>query len=658
MSIPTTDVDALLAKLNNNPDLSDLEKAYLREQLTAKKKYGLIWEEKPEAVEQQLLTGLPVLTELPERRVMNPATNEAKPDESSNLSVSTHTVKRVDSTTPATPGGQTTLVFNSAKPASLGDYYQSPNEAGLAESIIDLTPSPSPKTGEGGNTITHHTLIEGDNLHALTILNYTHAGQVDVIYIDPPYNTGNKDFKYNDTFKDEYIDKENPFRHSTWLSFMNRRLRLAKTLLKDTGVIFISIDDNEQAQLKLLCDEVFGEENCISNMTWKKSYGGGAKAKHIVGLTEYVLCYANNIANIPQLDLPPDPESKKYYTGVDEKFDTRGPFRTQPLATNSMDARPNLRYPILYQGEEVWPEKQWQWSKGRVEEALANKELLISKIKGKWSVRYKQYLISDDGSERPAKLFSLIEGMFTQDGTNAIKEMFDDGKAFSFPKPPALIKLLLSITWRNKNALVLDFFAGSGTTLHAVMALNAEDGGNRRCILVTNNENNIAEEVCYERNRRVIEGYTNSKGMAVPGLAGNALHYYRTGLVPLNDPAELVRRSVVQQATALLCLKEACYQSITPEGETGFALFGNEQHYLCIIYNDRFISRAVDHIATLEPLPGGPAHRYVHTYVYSTGTQTYDAEFLPVRDRVTLCALPEAILRAYQETVLQLKTAH
>ncbi len=242
-------------------------------------------------------------------------------------------------------------------------------------------------------------IIEGDNFDALRTLRMTHAGRVKCIYIDPPYNTGNRDFIYNDRF----VDKEDSYRHSKWLEFMYRRLELAKELLREDGVIFVSIDDNEVFHLGLLMEQVFGEENWISTLIWKKSYGGGAKAKHVVGLHEYVLCYACNKDAINAIDLPPDEEVRRYYKWTDEKVEQRGPYRLQPLATTSMDARPNLRYAIPFEDGEIWPEKQWQWSRDRTLAALANKELAISKTKRGWSVNYKQYLINDDGDERTAK---------------------------------------------------------------------------------------------------------------------------------------------------------------------------------------------------------------------------------------------------------------
>lgn len=362
-----------------------------------------------------------------------------------------------------------------------------------------------------------------------------------MIYIDPPYNTGNDSFIYPDKFsetrdeylsrigdKDEggYLTREGLFRknsrdsghyHSNWLSMMYPRLFLARNLLREDGVIFVSIDDNEIHNLRLLMNEVFGEENFIAQITWKKTYGGGSKAKHFVGLHEYILCFAKLLPVISKIDIPPDPESRKYYKGKDDKFEERGPFRTQPLATTSMDERPNLRFPIVWEENEIWPEKQWQWSKERVEEALKSDELILSKTSGKWSVRYKQYLLDTEGKERSAKLFTIQDGPYTQIGTYEINELFGNGKVFPFPKPSSLIKHLLKLTWEEKDAIILDFFSGSSPTAQAVLELSNEDISKSKfiCVQIPENteENSVAYKMGYktiaevgkERIRRVIE---------------------------------------------------------------------------------------------------------------------------------------------------------
>lgn len=376
-------------------------------------------------------------------------------------------------------------------------------KASLLKANTPITKTLRPCREESVNFDTTENLyIEGDNFEVLKILQESYLGKVKMIYIDPPYNTGN-DFIYKDDFKksreayEEELGVEDEdggklFRntdsngrfHSDWLSMMYERLVVARDLLKDDGVIFISVDDNEVLNLRKISDEIFGSENFIASIIWKKSYGGGAKSKHVVTLHEYIVGYAKSLQNINVIDLPPDPETRKYYTGKDEKFEKRGPYRTQPLATNSMDERPNLRYPIIHNEEEIWPEKQWQWSKQRTDQAYKNNELLISKSNGKWSVRYKQYLIDEDGNERSAKLYSVMDGPYTQKGTDEIKAYFGNGKIFTFPKPSDLLLTIFSQLWKDSNAIVLDFFSGSCPTAEAIMKINAEDSGSRKFIMV------------------------------------------------------------------------------------------------------------------------------------------------------------------------------
>lgn len=354
---------------------------------------------------------------------------------------------------------------------------------------------------------TRNLMIEGDNLEVLKCLRKAYApkgpsGGVKIIYIDPPYNTGG-DFVYPDNYSNSIskyreiigitaIDgtsltsnKEGSGRfHTDWLNMILPRLAVAHEVLANDGFIFISCNDVEAANLRQLLNEIFGEDNFVADIIWKKSYGGGAKVKHVVIHHEHVICYAKNKSSIDKIDLPPDPEAIRYYKFKDSKFDLRGPYRLQPLATNSNDERANLRYAIPYKGEEIWPDKQWQWERTRTMAALENDDLVIERRNEKWSVSYKQYLRNEAGEERGAKPSSLIDGPYTQAGTAEIVELFDDPKLFSFPKPTGLIRSLISYAHPSTDFTVLDFFAGSGTTGDAVMQLNAADGGKRRYILV------------------------------------------------------------------------------------------------------------------------------------------------------------------------------
>jgi len=396
-----------------------------------------------------------------------------------------------------------------------------------------------------GDPDSGNLLVQGDNLGALKALLPYYAGKVKCIYIDPPYNTGNEGWIYNDNVNSPEInawlgkvvggDLEDLSRHDKWLCMMYPRLALLREFLSEDGIIAVSVDENEYRHLALLMDEIYGASNRLETLVWKKSYGGGSKSKHIVNLHEYIEIFSKRIENIPVLSLPPDEKALKYYKHRDDQFEERGPYRLQPLATNSMDERPNLRYAIYYKGEEIWPEKQWQWSKDRTETALARGEILIAKKKGKWSVSYKQYLRSPEGEERTSKAYSIVDGIYTQQGTNEIKALFGDGKAFSFPKPSKLVRLLVQLM-SGKNAMILDSFAGSGTTAHAVLAQNKADSGNRRFILVEM-EPKICREVTAERIKRVIEGYGDQ-----PPLGGG-FRYCTLG-EPLFDETGAIRETV------------------------------------------------------------------------------------------------------------------
>jgi adenine-specific DNA-methyltransferase len=371
---------------------------------------------------------------------------------------------------------------------------------------LALTPStgtlrPCPEDSVDWAT-TRNLMIEGDNLEVLKLLQKSYAGKVKLIYIDPPYNTG-KDFVYPDDFQDNirnYLELTGQVDgagrklssnteasgrfHTDWLNMMYPRLKLARGLLTEDGIMFTSCDSGELHNATFLMNEIFGEENLISQLVWKKAYGGGAKTKHVVVLHEYILCYGKNKEILGRLELPPDPGARRYYKYQDSKFEKRGPYRLQPLATNSNDERVNLRYAIPYNGEEIWPEKQWQWEKARTFTALANDELVITKQKDEWSVNYKQYLRDEDGVERGAKPFSALEGPYTQSGTAQVAQLLGDPKVFAFPKPSELIRQLVRYANPAKDFVVLDFFAGSGSTGEAVMGENASDGGTRRSILV------------------------------------------------------------------------------------------------------------------------------------------------------------------------------
>ena len=376
-------------------------------------------------------------------------------------------------------------------------------------------------------------IVQGDNLVALKALLPYYAGQVKFIYVDPPYNTGTEAWVYNDNVNSPVIrewlgktvgkEAEDLSRHDKWLCMIYPRIALLRQFLTQDGAIFISLDDNEIHRMRFLMDEVFGEQNFVEQMIWKKSYGGGAKEKFVVRQHEYCLMYARDKRNLENLWLPPNEDAEeRYYKYRDEKFAKRGPYRIKPLeATKSMDRRENLVFPIkLPAGGEVMPKRQWWWSRERVEGAITRNELVFTKTKTGTSVSYKQYLRDEDGAERGAKPFSIIDKIYTQEGTADLRALFEDKVVLQFPKPVKLIEQLAYLLTRNDpGAIVLDPFAGSGTTGQAIINVNKQDGGTRRFILMEM-ESKIAREITAERVKRVAQGYTNAKGENVEGLGG------------------------------------------------------------------------------------------------------------------------------------------
>ena len=383
-----------------------------------------------------------------------------------------------------------------------------------------LRPCPEESKNWGS---TKNLYIEGDNLEVLKLLQKSYHGKVKMIYIDPPYNTGN-DFVYPDNFADSIenykkitgqVDsgghpvstnsEANGHYHTDWLNMMYPRLRLARNLLTDDGVIFISIDDNEAANLKKICDEVFGEENRIETIIWKSKYGAGAKTVGFISTHEYILCYSKT--PLSNITCEFEGEEREKYNKRDEKFNIRGPYRTQPLMTNSLGDRPNLKYTIEHNGVTIVPHKQWVWSKERMFEAIANNDVEFSQqADGSYSVRSKSYLYDKDGNRRRGKPISVLNGPFTQDGTKEMRELFNEKAIFDFSKPSKLIEFFLKLELndiKDSDYTVLDFFSGSATTAHAVMQLNAEDGGNRRFIMVQ------LPEPCPEDSEASKAGYKN-----------------------------------------------------------------------------------------------------------------------------------------------------
>lgn len=558
--------------------LTNEEKSELLGLLRKQKKYGLVWEDKPETVEERLREELPVLLEDISKAIISTETN-------------------------------------------------APN----------------------------HILIEGDNLEALTALAYTHEGKIDVIYIDPPYNTGNKDFVYNDKF----VDKEDSYRHSKWLSFMSKRLRIAKQLLSDKGVIFISIDDNEQAQLKLLCDEIFGEQKFVGEIVWFKKRKGSFLSNRLVSMTEYILPYWNGKEVWLFGGLPSNTESQPIIKRTNS-------IKTLSFAPNIVKTKlangvyPKGKYGIGTSASELLEDAvvengyftsivkiaaPFVWSQEFLDTEIANgTEILINTKNFQVRVIRRN---TDSIKAMPSFLDGREFGATNEDAYELLREIFHKDNPFQYSKPQKLVgKLILANSYFNKDATILDFFAGSGTTLHATMQLNAEDGGHRKCILVTNNENNICEEVTYERNKRVINGYTTPKGEEVPGLKGNTLRYYRTSFVGRSRSMKNMRR-LMNLSTDMLCIKEDLYTEQPKFGgqqtyKNVFRYFDNGKKRMMIIYSEEAVQQLVDLIKNTD------YEGKMRVYVFSPSEDPWEGEFEEVEDKVQLCALPQAIYNVYR----------
>ena len=550
----------LIKRISELEGLTDVERSALLGLLRENKTYGLVWEDKPEAIEEKLRDELPILTEVPEKAIIS-------------------------------------------------EDKDAPN----------------------------HIIIEGDNLEALSTLAYTHAGKIDVIYIDPPYNTGNKDFIYNDS----YVDKEDSYRHSKWLSFMSKRLKIAKQLLSDKGVIFISIDDNEQANLKLLCDEVFGEKNLFPQITWESTtqpINAGTAKFQLQKKTETILCYAKNKSSRTGFNLI-ELESELKYPHIGRFGKCR--FEIIEKSDSGRYKRETMKFPIL--GLNPREGKRWQIGidTARELEKVGKIEIVDGIVK-------KAIYPEDEDDKRKfipfwSHLAANIVGT-ALNGKDELNSVLNKAVGFDTVKPINLIKEL--ILHFSKFITILDFFAGSGTTLHATMQLNAEDGGSRKCILVTNNENNICEEVTYERNKRVINGYTTPKGEEIAGLKKNNLRYYRTGFVGRSRSIQNMRK-LVNLATDMLCIKEDLYteQSIfgginTQKGV--FRYFEDGDKKMLVIYREEAIDELVEAIYNIK------TENKIKVYVFSPSEDPWEGSFEDVDDKVELCALPHAIYNTYR----------
>lgn len=576
----------LARKIQALDGLSNEEKTALLELIRGHKKYGLVWEDKPEDIEERLREDLPVLVERNDEKV--------------------HPI--------------------------ISDNPDAPN----------------------------HLIIEGDNLAALTELSYTHAGKIDVIYIDPPYNTGSKEREGGFFYNDDFVDSDNEYFHSKWLCFMSKRLKIAHKLLSERGVIFISIDDNEQANLKILCDEVFGKNNFVGTYFWKRTSTPPALSYKIRRKLEYVICYQKT--NIPQRTF-----AQGYIDGGDVPLlNTGNPegILTFPVGTVRFNL-PDGTYThsssykirlvddvIVENGRNLNAFRaagHFKWGQANLEREVSEGTYFLIKSR-QFSPRFQK-------ATKATKVPSNIIDEEVAVGTNedAQKEMDNLNISFSYAKPSSLVKFLIKMPfWDEKDITVLDFFAGSGTTLHAVMDLNFEDDGKRTCILcqredqIPGTNSYICSGITYERNRRLIEEFVNADNVFTNIYPNNNLRYYRTEFLPRERSVKNMRE-LVQASTGLLCIKNDLYTEAPFGGRKmnpKYArYFENAGQRMLVIYEERAIPFIADIIKTM------PEGEKIKVYVFSHGSYAYDDEFAEVAERVELCALPQAIYDAYQKVL-------
>lgn len=539
-----------------------------------------------------------------------------------------------------------------------------------------------------------HILIEGDNFHALSVLNYTHNKAIDIIYIDPPYNKGNGEFIYNDNI----VAVDDAYRHSKWLSFMANRLRLAKDLLKNSGVIFISIDDNEYAQLKLLCDEIFKLQNYVGTLIWEKKKKGSHLDLSIINIKEYVLVYCRNRTKFNGLIGQTTEETETYPcinpgNAVATRLIPKGiksnyKQKNYVLKAGSVITEGNMKMVLksdlnIKQGfltEDVLIESEWRYNQDLLSD-LAKRDLLyittklyirrivntprekklkdilprvdrdyLLDLKDSLVKEYESKTLDNDAIITLKHKIAEAENLnltninadnltadgwgSNEDGDNELRDFFGK-KVFDYPKPSRLItKLLLSI--RIKDAIILDFMAGTGTTAHAVLRSNELDGGNRQFIMCTNNEADICETICYPRISKTIKGYQDRNGKANFGLGGN-LKYYVTSFVPA-APTDKNKELLTKQSIEMLTLKEGTFEKVTEN--PSYVIYRNSDKYTGIIFDQLSFDQFKKAVANVN-IP-------ISLYIFSLADTDFSDDFADMKGLIKICAIPESILRVYR----------
>tara|TARA_R110001632_G_scaffold232421_1_gene373171 strand:- start:10961 stop:12790 length:1830 start_codon:yes stop_codon:yes gene_type:complete len=534
-----------------------------------------------------------------------------------------------------------------------------------------------------------HLLIEGDNYHSLTCLNYTHKNKIDLIYIDPPYNTGKDGFTYKDKriinkFPDgTLVPKESPLRHSYWLSFMYKRLDLAKELLRDTGKIVISIDDNELANLVLLCSKVFGSYNQVAILPTIMNLKGNQDQFAFAGTHEYTVVFAKDISKCDFNQFELDDEELDKWDEDEIGFYKKGANLKSTGENAPREKRANLFFPILFDNKthkishitdeeyELIYNKEdkvfndtlinslkekyeklgfsfilpitnssymtWRWSRKKMLDEPYN---IIVNFNGKYTINKKQRPeLGDLPSKKPKTLF--YKPVYSSgNGTNQLKNIVHNNN-FKAPKPVDLIKDLIKVS-ANKESIILDFFAGSGTTLQSCLELNNQ-GYNIQNIICTNDEGNICTEVTYPRSTKVIKGYKDLKGNKIPGL-GNSLKYYKTDFVGSNNILSATdedKSNLAHKAGYLLSIAENTLEEI--ELSKCYQLFENDKKVTAIYFKEELTEMEIflDKIENIK--------KPIALYLFSWGNRSEFESLFDHLDHITIKTIPQPILEIYKK---------
>ncbi len=498
----------------------------------------------------------------------------------------------------------------------------------------------------------NNVLIEGDNYHSLSVLNYTHRNKIDVIYIDPPYNTGSSAWVYNNN----YIDENDSYRHSKWVSMMKNRLELAKNLLTDNGFIVCAIDHYELFTLGLLMDEIFGESNRIGIVSVVHKSEGRNQEKFFGTSHEYMLFYSKNkqSANFAKIVLDEDIQATFDREDKDGLFRLNNYLRSGGGDHNLRKNKPHFFYPIYVSRdlknitlekqkgyEEILPitstgqERTWKTTKETFLERLNGGQIIAERDQNNKIQVYEKY------RENQVIKTHWIDPKYhaIHYGTKVVENILG-GKKFDFPKSLYLLIDTLKLT-STKNSTVLDFFAGSGTTGHAILELNKQDGGNRKFILCTNNENKIAEEVTYERLRKVIKGYKNKKGEKVEGLGSN-LSYYKTDLVDIEKLQRISDESKIKityQAGEMIAIRENTLNE--SDKNDWWQIFENEEKKTAIYFKED--KAKLPELVRLLEKENKPTVLYIFGWGKNEYKNEYSTKNIKVED------IPEPIIEVYKE---------